>query len=60
MVPVVAGTIFNQLPGALARFLNSGVLVGTFAAVLLNVLFNGVPKAEEDDIERLAGEGAPL
>jgi len=58
MVPVVAGTIFNQLPGALARFLNSGVLVGTFAAVLLNVLFNGVPKVEDDDIERLAGEDA--
>jgi len=57
MVPVVAGTIFNQLPGALARFLSSGVLVGTFAAVLLNVLFNGIPAEDEDDIEAIAHEG---
>lgn len=46
MVPVVADGIFDQLPEAISRFFHSGVLVGTFTAVLLNLLFNGAPKRE--------------
>ena len=45
----VAENIFDKLPDALDKFLHSGVLVGTFAAALLNILFNGVPAREEDD-----------
>jgi len=43
MVPVVAENIFDQLPAAMEKFLHSGVLVGTFSAVILNLLFNGLP-----------------
>ena len=57
MVPVVADNIFAQLPSALSKFLHSGVLVGTFAAALLNILFNGVPPKEAEDSE--AQNGAP-
>jgi xanthine permease len=49
MVPVVADGIFDQLPEAVSRFFHSGVLVGTFAAALLNLLFNGIPPREQDD-----------
>jgi xanthine permease len=51
MVPVVADNIFAQLPSAVEKFLHSGVLVGTFAAALLNILFNGVPAKEPEDSE---------
>jgi uric acid transporter len=57
MVPVVADKIFDQLPQAMEKFLHSGVLVGTFAAALLNILFNGIPakETEETDLKN----GAP-
>lgn len=51
MVPVVADNIFAQMPSAVEKFLHSGVLVGTFAAALLNILFNGVPAKEPEDSE---------
>lgn len=57
MVPVVAENIFDQLPHALERFLHSGVLVGTFSAALLNILFNGIPAKESPEAELT--EGAP-
>lgn len=59
MVPVVAEHIFDKLPDMLQRFFHSGVLVGTFSAVLLNLLFNGIPRrkvepeATEDDVVRV-------
>lgn len=46
MVPVVSDSIFDQLPGLLERFLESGILIGTFSAALLNLLFNGLPPRE--------------
>lgn len=49
MVPVVADKIFDQLPQAMEKFLHSGVLVGTFAAALLNILFNGIPAKETEE-----------
>lgn len=58
MVPVVADNIFAQLPSALSKFLHSGVLVGTFAAALLNILFNGVPAKEAEDNEAQNGAAA--
>jgi xanthine permease len=59
MVPVVADRIFDQLPQALEKFLHSGVLVGTFAAALLNILFNGIPVKEPDETELKNGAAAP-
>jgi xanthine permease len=57
MVPVVADRIFDQLPEAMEKFLHSGVLVGTFAAALLNILFNGIPAKEPEDSD--LKNGAP-
>ncbi|MDX0476360.1 purine permease [Sinorhizobium medicae] len=57
MIPVVADKIFAQLPEFIDRFFHSGVLVGTFSAVLLNLLFNGIPRREEVQ-PVLLGEGA--
>ena len=54
MVPVVADGVFHQLPEGVARFLHSGVLVGTFASVLLNLLFNGIPAREPIESESTA------
>lgn len=58
MVPVVSENIFNQLPDAMGKFLHSGVLVGTFAAALLNILFNGVPPKEPE--ENGLKDGVPI
>jgi NCS2 family nucleobase:cation symporter-2 len=40
---VVADRFFAQLPDVFVKFFSSGVLIGTVCAVLLNLLFNGVP-----------------
>ncbi len=58
MVPVVAENIFDQLPAAIEKFLHSGVLVGTFAAALLNIPFNGVPAKEAEEAEFVDGTPA--
>ncbi|MDQ2067908.1 nucleobase:cation symporter-2 family protein [Xinfangfangia sp. CPCC 101601] len=42
-IPVVAPGIYNQLPPIFNKIFGSGILVGTFSALLLNVLFNGIP-----------------
>jgi NCS2 family nucleobase:cation symporter-2 len=42
MTPVVAPTIFDQLPSALAPLLHSGILLATLGCVALNLWFNGV------------------
>lgn len=58
MVPVVADKIFDQLPQAMEKFLHSGVLVGTFAAALLNILFNGIPAKETEETDLKNGSPA--
>lgn len=40
MIPLVAGQFFSQLPDLAAKFLQNGILVGTLAAVLLNLMLN--------------------
>ncbi|MCI1192408.1 purine permease [Calidifontimicrobium sp. SYSU G02091] len=40
MIPLVADKFFAQLPPLAAKFLSNGILLGTFAAVLLNLLLN--------------------
>lgn len=43
LIPVVADQFFSKLPTEVDRFFQSGVMVGTLSAVLLNLLFNGMP-----------------
>lgn len=42
---VVADKIFQKMPPFLSPLLHSGILLGTIAAVLLNLFFNGLGKA---------------
>jgi len=57
MIPLVAPTFFAQLPRALDPLLNSGILLATFTAVLLNLYFNG---ASSVDPRRAAANVASL
>ena len=41
MIPLVAPTFFGQLPKNLEPLLNSGIVLASIAAVLLNAYFNG-------------------
>jgi xanthine permease len=47
MIPVVSDQFFSKLPAGVGRFFQSGVLIGTLTAVLLNLLFNGLPPREK-------------
>ena len=46
MIPLVADRFFMRLPDLLAKFCQNGILLGTFTAVLLNVLFNAKASQE--------------
>lgn len=46
MIPLVADRFFMRLPDLLAKFCQNGILLGTFTAVLLNVLFNASASQE--------------
>jgi NCS2 family nucleobase:cation symporter-2 len=46
MAPVVAPTLFDQLPRALGPLLHSGILLATVAAVALNAWFNGLGRGK--------------
>ncbi|WP_442793786.1 MULTISPECIES: nucleobase:cation symporter-2 family protein [unclassified Paracoccus (in: a-proteobacteria)] len=48
MIPVVAPTMFEKMPHLVERIFHSGILVGTFSALLLNLLFNGIPPRTQD------------
>jgi len=52
MIPLVAPTFFGQLPKNLEPLLNSGIVLASIAAVLLNAYFNGAgsPAAEADAV----------
>ena len=41
MIPLVAPKFFEHLPKAMAPLLESGILLASIAAVLLNLWFNG-------------------
>ncbi len=47
MIPLVAPQFFKEMPKALEPILHSGILLTAFAAVLLNLFFNGVRSAAE-------------
>jgi NCS2 family nucleobase:cation symporter-2 len=48
MIPLVAPNFHIWLPHWLAPLIDSGILLGAIAAVLLNVLFNGARGSAED------------
>lgn len=48
MIPLVAPSFHIWLPHAIAPLIDSGILLGALAAVILNVLFNGAGGKTED------------
>jgi uric acid transporter len=44
MIPLVADQFFSKLPSEVNVLFQSSVLIGTLSAVLLNLLFNGIPE----------------
>ncbi|UHC14912.1 purine permease [Methylobacterium currus] len=47
MIPLVAPTFFRNLPHALHPLLESGILLASIAAVVLNAFFNGLGSTEQ-------------
>jgi len=47
MIPLVAPSFFSALPKSLEPLLNSGIVLAAFAAILLNVFFNGIQSADD-------------
>jgi xanthine permease len=47
MIPLVAPKFFQQLPHWLSSIVDSGILLATIAAVLLNLFFNGEGRAAD-------------
>ncbi|MFA5123270.1 nucleobase:cation symporter-2 family protein [Zavarzinia sp.] len=58
MIPLVAPNFFKQLPHGLHPLLESGILLAALVAILLNLFFNGLGKAEEAEAEAAAGAAA--
>ena len=48
MIPLVAPSFHIWLPHAIAPLIDSGILLGAIAAVVLNVVFNGAGGTEEE------------
>jgi xanthine permease len=49
MIPLVSAHFFQFAPKVLAPLLNSGIVLTTISAVLLNFYYNGAPAAAADD-----------
>ena len=47
MIPLVAPAFFHHMPEGLKPLLESGILLASIAAVVLNVYFNGLGSAED-------------
>lgn len=47
MIPLVAPTLLKKMPEVLHPLLDSGILLASIAAVLLNALFNGLGTSEK-------------
>ena len=50
MIPLVAPTFFNHFPEALKPLLESGILLTSIVAFVLNLYFNGVSSSAEEAI----------
>ncbi|MEZ0602506.1 nucleobase:cation symporter-2 family protein [Paraburkholderia sp. IW21] len=57
LLPTVAPTIFKALPQWIQPFLHSSILLACVTSVGLNLLFNGIPRA---DPHSLTNEGASM
>ncbi|KZE34818.1 nucleobase:cation symporter-2 family protein [Crenobacter luteus] len=51
LVPVLAPTLFKQLPDWSQPFLHSGVVIACLVSVTLNILLNGVGKSDEAELK---------
>ncbi len=58
MIPLVAPTLFKNMPHDLHPLLESGILLAAIVAVLLNVFFNGVQSAEQARAEAASAAAA--
>ena len=47
MIPTMSPKFFNAFPDYLTPLMQSGVLLTVIVAVVLNLLFNGIPRREE-------------
>lgn len=56
LIPVMAKTFFDYMPKVLGPLLHSGILLGSVAAVLLNVFLNG-PTPSDQKVHWESGEG---
>ena len=54
MIPLVAPTLLKSFPEVMKPILDSGILLATVAAVVLNAFFNRVGSAEEAKAEAMA------
>lgn len=51
LIPLVAPNLFKNFPGELKPLLDSGIILASIAAVLLNAFFNGMGSEEEAERE---------
>jgi xanthine permease len=59
MIPLVADKFFSQMPKALSPLLQSGILLASIVAVLLNFFFNQVRSAEKAEQESAGATLSP-
>lgn len=59
MIPLIAPNFNMWMPHVIEPLIDSGILLAAFAAILLNVFFNGAAPADEDELKEaaLATEG---
>ena len=58
MIPLVAPTLFKSAPEFLKPILDSGILLATLAAVILNAFFNRVVSADDAKTQAMAAAHA--
>jgi xanthine/uracil permease len=54
MIPLVAPNFKQWMPHAIHPLIDSGILLASIAAVLLNVFFNGASKTSDTEVREAA------
>ena len=54
MIPLIAPDFNMWMPHIIEPLIDSGILLAAFAAILLNVFFNGAAPADEDELKEAA------
>lgn len=57
LLPIVAPSVYSQLPQAAQGILDSGVAMSAVVAVVLNILFNHIPHPSRSGVRRNGGSG---